>query len=148
MILYTSLKGHKIKKVIIPESKLHLLTDIVYHYTSLKNAYKITSTDTMHLQSALGGSADNMNRKELYYLSTTREKNSNFGYAYKFKNSGVRIEFDEQKLSQRFKGQAIDYWGDSMGKQSYYDGSRGDDFETKQRHTSSEAEDRLFSNQP
>lgn len=152
MILYTDLKEHKKRTVIIPESKLHLLTealtDIVYHYTSLKNGYKITSTDTIHLQSALGGSADNMNRKELYYLSTTREKNSNFGYSYKFKNSGVRIELDGQKLSQRFKGQAIDYWGDNYGKQTYYDGRRGDDFETKQHHTSSEAEDRLFSNQP
>lgn len=152
MILYTDLKEHKKKTIIIPESKLHLLsealTDVVFHYTTLSTGLKIVNTDTIYLQSALGGTADNMKRKELYYLSLTRQRNANFGYSYKFRKQGVRIEFDGQKLSQRFKGQAIDYWGSSMGKMSYYT-NRGDDFnDTKQHHTDAESEDRMFSNKP
>ncbi len=150
MILYGNLNS---KKVLINESQLNILkealSDNVYHYTSLNSALKIVNSDTIFLQSALGGSADNTNRKELYYMSFTRQKNVNFGYAYKFRTDGVRIEFDGQKLSQKFKGKAIDYWGSSMGKMSYYtDARKNDSFDSKAHHTSNESEDRLFSNEP
>lgn len=153
MILYTNLNNiREKKKIIIPESKLALLSealsDEVFHYTSLNTGLKIANTDTIYLQSALGGSADNTNRKELYYLSLTRQRNVNFGYSYKFKTAGVRIEFDGRKLSQRFKGKAIDYWGSSMGKMSYYNGNRDTDLDSKAHHTSNESEDRMFSNEP
>lgn len=153
MILYTNLNNiRERKKIIIPESKLALLSealsDEVFHYTSLNTGLKIANTDTIYLQSALGGSADNTNRKELYYLSLTRQRNVNFGYSYKFRTAGVRIEFDGRKLSQRFKGKAIDYWCSSMGKMSYYNGNRSDDLDSKAHHTSNESEDRMFSNEP
>ena len=153
MILYTNLNNiREKKKIIIPESKLALLSealsDEVFHYTSLNTGLKIANTDTIYLQSALGGSADNTNRKELYYLSLTRQRNVNFGYSYKFRTAGVRIEFDGRKLSQRFKGKAIDYWGSSMGKMSYYNGNRSNDLDSKAHHTSNESEDRMFSNEP
>ena len=35
-----------------------------------------------------------------------------------------------------------------MGKMSYYNGSRNDDFDSKAHHTSNESEDRMFSNEP
>jgi len=153
MILYTNLNNiREKKKIIIPESKLALLlealSDEVFHYTSLNTGLKIANTDTIYLQSALGGSADNTNRKELYYLSLTRQRNVNFGYSYKFRTAGVRIEFDGRKLSQRFKGKAIDYWGSSMGKMSYYNGNRNSNLDSKAHHTSNESEDRMFSNEP
>lgn len=153
MILYTNLNNiREKKKIIIPESKLHLLTealsDEVFHYTSLQHGLKIANTDTIYLQSALGGTADNMNTKEMYFLSLTRQRNANFGYSYKFSKSGVRIEFDGRKLSQRFKGKAIDYWGSSMGKMSYYNGDRNTSFDSKAHHTRNESEDRMFSNEP
>lgn len=74
MILYTNLNNiREKKKIIIPESKLALLSealsDEVFHYTSLNTGLKIANTDTIYLQSALGGSADNTNRKELLILA-------------------------------------------------------------------------------
>lgn len=151
MILYTNNK-HKKKIVIIPESKLpsllnEALSDNVYHYTTITAGLKIVNSDTMYLQSALGGVADNTKTKELYYMSLTRQRNSNFGYSYKFQRKGVRIEFDGRKLSQRFKGKPLDYWGASMGKQSYYN-NPDQSFDTKQHHTDAESEDRLYSNEP
>lgn len=150
MLLYCNIV--KPRKILVKEEKLQLLSealsDNVYHYTSLSNALSIVNSDTIYLQSALGGTADNTQRKELYYLSLTRQRNTNFGYSYKFRTAGVRIEFDGQKLSQRFKGKAIDYWGSSMGKMSYYNGNRSNDLDSKAHHTSNESEDRMFSNEP
>ena len=73
MILYTNLnKIRENKVVIIPESKLALLSealsDEVFHYTSLNTGLKIANTDTIFLQSALGGSADNTQDKEMPIL--------------------------------------------------------------------------------
>lgn len=148
MILYNK----ENKKIFMKESQLKMLTealsDIVFHYTSIGNAYKMVTSDAIHFQSALGGTADNTNRKELFYLSLTRQRNANFGYSYKFRKDGARIEFDGRKLSTKFRGKAMDYWGSSMGLQSYYNGNRNDSFDSKQHHTSAESEDRLFSRTP
>lgn len=81
MILYTNLNNiREKKKIIIPESKLALLSealsDEVFHYTSLNTGLKIANTDTIYLQSALGGSADNTNRKELYLMAENFHKDS------------------------------------------------------------------------
>jgi hypothetical protein len=123
------------------------ISDIVYFYTSLQSAYKIIHNDVMYLSSTLAGTANNNKTKELYYMSTTRVKNSDFGYSNKYNSNGVRFELDGRKLSQNFKGVPYSYWGNSMGKGYYY---RSDDesFGSKQKHIRDEAEDRIYLNKP
>lgn len=141
---------NKGKNIIISESSMKLLseamTDVVYHYTSMDSLINIVKTNSMLLQSSIATRADNLNRKELYYLSTTRQRSSNFGYSYKFRKGGARIEFDGEKLSNRYKSIPVDYWGETMGKQSYY--TQPKDYSAKQHHTDYESEDRLLSKSP
>lgn len=79
MILYTNLNNiREKKKIIIPESKLALLSealsDEVFHYTSLNTGLKIANTDTIYLQSALGGSADNTKKRIVLFVSNKTKK--------------------------------------------------------------------------
>lgn len=144
MFLY---KPKQNKQIIIKNSAIQnlneSLTDVVYHFTSLLSCYKIVSSNTILLQSSFANDSDNFNTKQLYYLSTTREKNSNFGYSQRFSKSGARITLNGRKLSQRYKAKPIDYWGASMGKQKYYKGNYS--FKEKQQHSNGESEDRIFS---
>lgn len=124
------------------------LSDVVFHYTSLKNMSLIALKDEIYFQSALANSADNAKTKELYYLSTTRQRNVNFGYSSKFKTDGARIEFDGMKLNQRFKGRAFDYWGFDWGKGEYNNPNSNVGDDTRRRQPNVESEDRIFSNEP
>ena len=138
------------KKIYINEKQENILkeslTDIVYHFTSLSSALSIVKHNTIYLQSVLGNDAENMKTKELFFLSTTRQKSIEFGYSQRFKDNGVRFTLDGELLNQNFKSKAINYWGASMGKHSYY--NKNHDFKSKQHHTDNESEDRLFSTLP
>lgn len=138
------------KKIYINEKQENILkealTDIVYHFTNLPSALSIVKNDTIYLQSVLGSDAENMKTKELFFLSTTRQKSIEFGYSQRFKDNGVRFTLDGELLKQNFKGKAVNYWGELMGKHSYYNGNH--DFQSKQHHTDNESEDRLFSTSP
>ena len=96
------------------------LSDVLYHFTSISNGYSICKEDTIYLQSAYAKESDNYDRKRKFYLSCTRLFNSSFGYASKFSNGGVRIKLDGRKLSQNFKGKAINYWNGLNDKFYYY----------------------------
>lgn len=136
------------KNILINKKGINALQEsvskIVYHFTSVGSCLKIVKNNTIFLQSSMAGDADNMGSKELFYLSTTRQRNVNFGYSYKFKDGGARIELDGDKFNNNFRGKPIDYWGDSMGKQSYYRKGNSD-FSSKQHHIDAESEDRIFS---
>lgn len=124
-----------LKKIIEEEIKRVItekLSSLVYHYTSIESMYKIAKSDKIILNSALSNTSDNFNTKELYYLSLTRVKNNNFGYAYKFSDSGARIEFNGDLLNQQFKGKALNYWGK-------------DRVNATNNRIQDETEDRLFS---
>lgn len=144
MFLY---KPKQNKQIIIKNSAIQnlneSLTDVVYHFTSLLSCYKIVKNNAFLLQTSMANASDNYNTKQLYYLSTTREKNANFGYARKFLNGGARITLNGRKLGQKYSAKPIEYWGNSMGKHEYYRGNS--DFKTKQEHVRNETEDRIFS---
>ena len=138
------------KKIYLTESQLNnLITERmsskVYHYTSIYNVLKISEEDTIYLQSALGGTANNTNNGKLFYLSTTRTKYQGFGYSSKFTNNSARIELDGDKLNNDFSGKPYSYWSPEMGKYGYLKSNLGLT-KDKQEHIRDEAEDRLFSN--
>lgn len=142
------------KKIQITESQLHNLLNeslsrTLYHISTISHAYGIVNDDTLYLTSVIGSTADNTKSKGLYYMSFTRQKSTEFGYAYKYRDNCARFEFDGEKLSFNFKGRPIDYWGESMGKQSYYSGHKKNySFNDKQHHTSNETEDRIIHTKP
>lgn len=136
------------KKIYIKEKQENILkeslTNIVYHFTSLPNALSIVKNNAIFLQTPLGSDSENMKTKQLFFLSTTRQKSSEFGYSQKFKGVGARLTLDGDLLNQNFKSKPINYWGDgTMGKHAYY--KSNSNFSSKQHHTDNESEDRLFS---
>lgn len=96
------------------------LSSILYHYTTLGNGYNICKSDTIYLQSAFSKDSDNYDKNRKYYLSCTRLFGSQFGYARKFRNGGVRLVLDGDKLAQNFKGKPINYWNGLNDKFHYY----------------------------
>ena len=106
-------KQYNILKKIIEES----LSKKVYHFTTLSSVMDIINDDKFILSSSLFGDADNFNKNKKFFISLTRQRNGSIGYS---KPYNVRICFDGDKLNNKFSGKAIDYWGDSMGKQEYY----------------------------
>ena len=105
-----------VKKCLLNEG----LSSILYHFTSIDNGYSICNEDAIYLQSAYAKESDNYDKKRKFYLSCTRLFNSSFGYASKFSSGGVRIKLDGDKLAQRFKGKAINYWKGLNDKYYYY----------------------------
>lgn len=99
------------------------LSDVVWHFTSLQAAKKIIEQNKFELSIVSGADVSKLGGDKQYYLSTARQKWGGYGKSY-----DCRLELDGRKLSQRYKGGAIDYW--QMGPQG------------------TEYEDRLFSNEP
>jgi hypothetical protein len=99
------------------------LSDIVWHFTSPQSAKKIIEQNKFELSIVSGADISKFGGTKQYYLSTARQKWGGYGKSY-----DCRLELDGRKLSQRYKGDAIDYW--QMGSQG------------------TEYEDRLFSNEP
>lgn len=121
------------------------LSSVVYHFTSMQNLLKMAKENRFYFTSAVATPSDmKVNRERLYYMSTTRNKSVRSGYGTKFKSNGVRIQLNGDKLNQKYKSFPVDYWGETMGKQSYYKDNK--DFKTRQQHIDNEMEDRLVSN--
>jgi hypothetical protein len=120
------------------------LSGILYHFTSVNNLLSIVKGDRFILSTSYSGSSDDWGGKKKFFISFTRQRNGNLGYS---KTKMVRISFNGDLLNQRFSGKAIDYWGDSMGKQHYFrkrkEGELIDRFQAD-----TESEDRLFYDDP
>lgn len=119
------------------EEKLQLLSEemshTVYHITDIQSLYSMLTGEGFKLgnveDSALEKHPVNT-EKYKYYMSTARTMNSEYTRGYIADGTGVVIEFDGKKLSERYKGKAVDWYAlkkEKFGK--YYD----------------EAEDRLYS---
>ena len=143
MINYNNIIKEEINNFLLNEA----LTDIVYHFTSLDTLLKIIDADAFYLPSSYGSFSDDLDKKKKFYMSLTRQKNSKLGYS---RSNPVRITLDGNLLNYRFKGKPINYWGASMGKNSYFANpsayGTGDKIDYYQSNT--ENEDRLFSNEP
>jgi hypothetical protein len=102
--------------------KKNPISEVVYHYSPLHLALEIMQTNRFMLSVAFGTGADrDINKGNLYYFSFARSPDSSYEKHAVFKLNG-------RKFNQRFKGEAVDYWGKEWGK--------------------AELEDRLFANQP
>lgn len=135
------------------------VSETIYHFTSVPNAYKIVSQNAYMMQVSYAGSGEDDYGGKLFYMSATRNKNTAMSYAHNYnsRKSGARIELDGTALNQRFKGMSVDYWtprdstdeDPGLGKRSYYHDRRGDGFsDSKKAHQDNEYEDRILSNEP
>ena len=127
------------------------ISTITYHFTSLYGCTKILSKNAFFLTLS-SNNADAYDNKRLFYLSTQRGRNKQLGYAGHL-GSCARIQLDGSIVMNNFKGKPLDYWGDSMGKQSYYrDNAKsiyGSGFnQARKTHHNFEMEDRIFSYSP
>jgi len=105
------------------------ISSVLYHKTNLSTAYDILKSNKFTLSLSSMANKLNHDKKESYFLSTARNmRGSYYGDAC--------FELDGTKLSNNYKGQAIDYWGD---KNSKFPSGRS-------KNRGVEAEDRIFSN--
>lgn len=111
------------------------VTDIVYHATSLYKAARIAETDTFQLSPAFASDTEQRHTGgRMFYLSTTRSKHGSYSRDTTPNYQGsVMLKLDGRKLSERYKGGAVDYWGPRW---------RRDD---PSKH---EMEDRIMSDEP
>jgi hypothetical protein len=116
----------------IKDITLESLSKILYHKTSLVNAFRILESNKFLLTPSIyHKEEEKINpRRNYYYLSTSRSKIS--GY-YKDDTSGVIFTLDGDLLSKNYSGTAVDYWGKEFRDIT------PDKFES---------EDRLFSKKP
>ena len=124
------------------------ISDITYHFTSIPSCVKMLYSNTIYLTMA-SNKSDAYDNKRLFYLSTQRGRNKELGYAGHL-GTCVRVQLDGRMLSTVCKGRPVDYWGASMGKQSYYnkdfETSYGEEFSRRKRtHHNFEMEDRILS---
>jgi len=102
------------------------VTDVVWHMSN--DALSILKKNMFALGSETG--ADKTKGGKAFYMSTSRSKTG----SYSKRQSGIIFKLDGRLLSSRYKGKAIDYWGQSNLKQR----ERGEH----------EMEDRVYSNEP
>ena len=159
------------KKIFLTENQLRYiikesLTDVVFHFTTVRNLYNIVSNNKILLSSSFDLSTDSyMSSMYPYYLSLTRSFNSKFGYVG-YKNSlpndskrsvnisnalNVRIEFNGKMLNNNFKGAPVNYhWRENSANKQQQAmksmwGDKWDDVKDMQLVTIRQDEDRLLS---
>lgn len=114
------------------EELLEGLSPVLYHYTMLQSAIKILERNAFRLTAITGVERRLGPEKHLYFLSTSRHRLG--GYHVDTLHVGmpsVLFRLDGRKLSQKYPGAAIDYWGGFQGEPHR-----------------KEAEDRIFHNKP
>ena len=129
-----------IQKFVLNES----ISKVVYHFTNFDNAVNIIRNDKIILSTSWGGDLVDISNKK-FYLSVTRQRNSDIGYP-KAIGLKVRITLDGEKLNQRFSGKAVDFFGSReglKGKFGYYKKTPINKYQP-----STESEDRIFSHTP
>ena len=111
------------KKIVLNESQFGLLKEflssIVYHFTDEDGAKYICTNNTIPLTHFTKYHTNDLQNDESlskgyeYYLSFTRQRNSDVGYAsWKFQSTcaTVRIQFNGDALNNNFKGGPVDYF--------------------------------------
>jgi hypothetical protein len=124
-----SLSGNgKITELVVfrPEN-VHIMeknpvSDVVYHRTSLNALVNLLETNRFLTTPAGGSVAERLiNKGRDYYFSTMRSPQGDYP-------GSITLLLDGRKLSQRYKGAPVDYWGPTFDK--------------------NEMEDRIFTNLP
>ena len=94
------------------------ISPVVYHKTTIKNAYNILKEDRFKLVTSIGvspeGVLDSKRKKfDSYYMSTARVRSNTF---FDYEYSTVVFNLNGRKLSQRYHGKPVNYWGADMFK--------------------------------
>jgi hypothetical protein len=84
------------------------IQNLLFHFTSLRNIYNILKNNTIDFSLTLGRKADQIEKKYLFFLSTTRTKSGKVGFA---RTKDVRIALKKDALKNNFKIKPVDYWG-------------------------------------
>lgn len=113
------------------------LSPVLFHRTNVRAASNIMKMDRFELKPSEGTDTEQQFGQS-YYLSTARSPNSAY-IKNGVSSQAVVFELDGVKLSQRYKGKAVDYWGPSFYRYTDVDGT------TDQRPNKFEAEDRVLS---
>jgi len=108
------------------------LSDILYHFTSLLNLLKILETDKFYVRMIYFNKIEyNLTKKRNFFFSTTRNKSLISNEASDFALHPVRIKLDGRKLSQRYKGAPVDYFGDTYQPSTKSPKSKDAEFEDR-----------------
>ena len=108
------------------------LSPVLYHSTSVHNLISILESNTFRLTySRLNKSEGELSRKNLYFMSTSRHALG--GYHKDAFGQTSLLVLDGVKLSNKYSGSPVDYWGESFRKAD---------------PTKFEAEDRIWANTP
>lgn len=116
-----------------------VLSDIIFHKTYLEYALDIIKTDTFKMATNAGTKSDQKGNRP-YYASFARSKRSAY---FSMSTGTVVLTIDGKKLSQNYKGGAVDYW--QWHKKDLSQQSPQDRMQMLQ---GTEMEDRLFSDKP
>lgn len=106
------------------------ISNIVYHYTSLRKAGNIIKNDQFNLTFATGSDDAHQPKDKYYYLSTTRSRLGNYHVGSYI---GVLLKLNGRKLQDNYIGNPVDYWGPAF---------------RKVEPSANEMEDRIWSNKP
>lgn len=137
-------------KSLIQES----LSDVLYHFTTIKVLNNIINTNSMICSSVYSNTKDRqLNGSYPFFISFTRQHNNNFGYVeYMNKHANglahklnVRIEFDGRLLNSNYKGNAVNYHNIENPRNRQQKECNGDSLKLI---TIRQSEDRLYSNKP
>lgn len=122
------------------------ISPILYHWTQIHSAARILEGDEFQLTPALGTGADKVPGQKLYFLSCSRIKHGGYARAQTYK-SGVEFVLDGAKLSQRYTGTPVDYWG-THWREGMRQMGGSPEYLLEQYLGKDENEDRVFSDDP
>ena len=96
------------------------ISDVVYHFTNPVAADNIIGTNRFRLEPIPDDGVDHGKKyKDGYYMSVARTKIEGYTLVTKDISAFVRFELDGNKLGNRYKGSAFDYWSDYQGDNEY-----------------------------
>ena len=96
------------------------ISDVVYHFTNPVAADNIIGTNRFRLEPIPDDGVDHGKKyKDGYYMSVARTKIEGYTLVTKDIRKFVRFELDGNKLGNRYKGSAFDYWSDYQGDNEY-----------------------------
>jgi ribosomal protein S15P/S13E len=113
-----------------------MLTDLVFHFTSLRNAENIMKTGRLKLTPSIGTGAEDYLKSgdRVYYISLARSRTADYTVQGAYRE-GVVFNMNGQYFNRHHRSRAVDYW-ERMWAHRTKDGR------------TSEMEDRLFSDKP
>lgn len=146
------MKFSTLNNIIDQEIKKHgekplneMVSDVVYHYTSISNILNILQHDILHLTPYFASYDEtNVENSKFYYMSLTTSRFSDIGFQGDTKQP-VRITLDGRKINQNFKTKRVDYWKFGKDPNKFKDMGGDDEYIRKSILKYNEMEDRLIS---